>query len=128
MNINVKGSNIELTPAISDYISKKLEGVSKFIDRHSPDTVCHVEVGKTSSHHKHGDIFRAEVRVHLKGQEIYVAKETTDLYSAIDMVRDEVMSKLTGLKDKKVSMMRKGGAKVKSMIKGLFGSDDVVQS
>lgn len=127
MNINVKGSNIELTPAISDYITKKLEGVSKFIDKHSPDTVCHVEVGKTTSHHKNGDIFRAEVRIHLKGNEVYVAEETTDLYAAIDKVRDEVINKLTSIKDKKVSLMRRSGAKVKSMIKGLFTNQTEVE-
>jgi ribosomal subunit interface protein len=124
MNIDVKATGIELTPAISDYISRKLEGISKFVSKDAPDTVCHVEVGKTTDHHKHGDIFRAEVRIFTHGQDTYVEAEASDLYAAIDEVRDEIVHKLSSAKDKNASLTKKGGARVKAMIKGFFGSHE----
>jgi putative sigma-54 modulation protein len=123
MNIQIKGSNISLTDAIQDYVEKKLGTLSKFIDAQNPSAVCNVEVGKTSTHHKHGDVYRAEFRVALPGKNIYVQAEQSDLYAAIDKVKDEAHHALSANKDRQHSRIRRGGAKIKNMIKGLWRSD-----
>ena len=124
MNINTKGTNIELTQAIDEYVSRRLENVKRFI---ADDTTaqCDVELKKTTQHHKHGEIFRAEIHIIGKNRNVYAAAEKSDLYSAIDSVRDEIFRQLTNSKDKKVSLIRKSGARVKNALKGLFGRNSI---
>ncbi len=118
MQIKEKFTNFERTQAISDYLAKRLSHLDKFIKDNS--ALCEVELGKTTNHHKSGDIFRAEINLKIKGKSFRAVSEKDDLYSAIDIVKDEMVNELHHHKDKKVSIARRGGAKVKSIIKGLF--------
>ncbi|MDE2188800.1 MAG: ribosome-associated translation inhibitor RaiA [Patescibacteria group bacterium] len=119
MNIQIKASGFSLTPAIQEYVEKRLEAAGKFLADDSA-AICNVEVGKTTSHHRHGDVFRAEV--HLVGTrlDLYAENEAADLYVAIDKVRDEVMQHLSSDKGKRLSRARRGAARVKNLIKGLW--------
>ncbi len=71
-------------------------------------------------HHKSGDVFRAEAHIVAAHRDIYADSEQGDLYAAIDVVRDEVMHRLTSDKGKRLSSIRRGGTAVKNMIKGLW--------
>jgi ribosomal subunit interface protein len=118
MNINIKTSNISLTDAISDYTSKRLESVKQFLAS-DPTVRCDVELGRTTNHHKNGDIFRAEIHITGKDKDFYASAEEVDLYKAIDMVRDEIQREVRSEKSRKISLLRRGGAKIKNLIKGL---------
>ncbi len=118
MKINIKTTTISLTPAISDYVEKHVETIKKFL-QDDPTAQCDIELAKTTNHHKHGDIFKAEIHIVAKDQNIYSSVEKEDLYMAIDEARDEVVRKLKSEKDKKRSLSREGGAEVKNIIKGL---------
>ena len=119
MNINIKATSIGLTPSISDYIEKRFESVKKFLES-DPSAICDFEVGKTTQHHKTGDIFRAEAHIVAARRDIYAESEQADLYAAIDAVRDEVMHRLTSDKGKRLSRIRRGGTVVKNIIKGMW--------
>ncbi|MEY2664334.1 MAG: hypothetical protein RIT04_142 [Candidatus Parcubacteria bacterium] len=123
MNTNIKGTNIQLTDAINDYLAKRFQAIEKFL---VADTTvqCDIELSKTTDHHKHGDIFRAEVHIVGKNRDIYVTAEKSDLYAAIDEVRDEVFRNITSSKDKQISRIRKGGARLKNSIKNFFGATE----
>ncbi len=120
MNINIKTTNIDLTPAISDYVSKRLEKLEKVIDKKDTSIICDVEIGKTTDHHQKGDIFRAEIHLVGRGLNAYASSEKADLFSAIDAVKYEVYETISSDKGKKVSLVRRGGLKVKNMLKGLW--------
>ncbi len=117
MNINIKTTNISLTTAISDYTSKRLETIKQFLQN---DTTiqCDIELARTTIHHKNGDIFRAEIHITGKSRDLYASAEESDLYRAIDIVRDEILREVRSLKAKKISLLRRGGAKIKNIIKG----------
>jgi ribosome-associated translation inhibitor RaiA len=53
-----------------------------------------------------------------KDQNIYTSVEKDDLYTAIDILKDEVIRKLKSEKSKQRSFLRKGGAKLKDILKG----------
>jgi putative sigma-54 modulation protein len=118
MRLNIKATNIELTPAISAYVEKKLSALEKYFEG-NVDAVAQVEVGKTTQHHKSGEVFKAEVRLIGGGLDIYAVSEQADLYAAIDLVKDETAHKLTHLKGKKEALHRRGARVVKDMMKGL---------
>ena len=118
MKLNLKATGIELTPAIRDYAEKKVLALEKYF-RDKPDVVAHVEVGKSTQHHRSGYVFRAEVRIMGGGLDVYAASEQSDLYAAIDVVKDEITHKLTHEKGRRFALARRGGQAMKDMMKGL---------
>jgi putative sigma-54 modulation protein len=120
MQIKIKGTNIELTSAITDYVNKRVETLNKFIDPHDESALAYVEVGKTTHHHKNGDFFRAEINLHVRGKDLYASSEKADLYAAIDDVKEEMTRELKNSREKKITLVRRGGAKIKAIIRGLY--------
>ncbi len=119
MNINIKGTSMELTDAIRDYVHDKLEGLEKVLRDHETVFV-QVEVGRDSKHHAKGDVFRAEVDIRAAGNSFYAEARAEDLYAAIDLVRDEILEKVRSHKDKDHSRLVRGGRKIKNLIKGIW--------
>jgi len=120
MKYNIKTKDIFLTPAITDYVEKKVNHLDKFISPENKEAVmCYVEIGKTTNHHKNGDLFMAELTVHVGGKSFQETAEEEDLYAAIDVATDGMAEEIKSIKSKKVSLLKKGGAKIKSIIKGL---------
>ena len=116
MKINIKATNIELTESIRDYALKRFSKLEKFLG--NKDTVLAIELGKTSDHHKNGDIFRAEVRLSGAGLNHYMARESADLYASIDEVENEIVQEITKVKSRKRELIRKGQRAIKNMIQG----------
>ena len=54
------------------------------------------------------------------GLDAYASAEHEDLYSAIDEVRDDIVRDLRSKKGKRLSYIRRSGARVKDMVKGLL--------
>jgi ribosomal subunit interface protein len=119
MNTNIKCTDITLTPAISDYVTKRLEKIETLLSNDS-SAKCDIELARTTEHHNKGEIFRAEIHIVGSGKNIYASAEKDDLYTAIDAVRDEVFHEITSNKGKRLSLVRRGGARVKNMLKGLW--------
>ncbi len=119
MNINIKATTISLTPAISDYTNKRLEKVVRLLDG-DKSAQCDVELGKVSAHHQKGNIFKAEVHIVGAGKNYYASSEQPDLYAAIDIVRDDILHEISAGKAKRISLVRRSGARVKDMVKGLW--------
>ncbi|MFA6445898.1 MAG: ribosome-associated translation inhibitor RaiA [Candidatus Paceibacterota bacterium] len=120
MRTNIKGTNIELTVAITNYVEQRLLTLDRFLKQHGDEVVCQIEVGKTTQHHKHGDFFRAEMNLKLKGGTLRAVAEKDDLYAAIDQVKDEMERQLTQGKEKRISLVRRGAKRIKDMVKGLY--------
>jgi ribosomal subunit interface protein len=117
MSITIKTTLIELTPALSDYTEKRLSSIAKHTE--STPTIT-VEIGKTTMHHRHGDVFRAEVNVTTAlGKQYRAVSEKADLYEAIDDVRSEIVRELKAGKSKTQTLLRRGSQKLKSLVKGL---------
>lgn len=114
---------MELTSAISDYLSKRLSALDKFVDPTDDSAMCYVEVGKVSHHHKSGDVFRAEINLHLGGKSFRAEAEESDLYAAIDVVKDEMIAELRTHKTKQHNLLRRGGQKIKQMFKQWTGNE-----
>jgi putative sigma-54 modulation protein len=118
MKINIKATGIELTPAISDYAQRKISSLDKYFIE-NPDALAQIEVGRNTQHHKSGEVYKAEVHITGSGFDLYAVSESTDLYAAIDMVKDEISREVTSHKGKREALTRRGARFVKNMMKGL---------
>ena len=120
MRINIKGTNIELTPSLLDYLNKRLQSLDKLVHNKEEAAILDVEVGRTTKHHASGDVFRAELNIHIGSKSFRAVRESSDLYSSIDEAKSQMMDELRSSKGKKLHLLRRGGQRVKAIIKGLY--------
>ncbi len=117
MKIKIRSKNFEITPAIFEYVNKKVSSLAKFLHL-KDEALSEVEIGRTTTHHKSGDIFRAEINITEPGaKQIYAQAEEGDLYTAIDVVRDEAERNIVSKKNKYRTLFRKGATSVKNLLK-----------
>jgi putative sigma-54 modulation protein len=124
MKIKEQGKNMEITDKIKDYLYKKLEHLDKFLNQNDESILCEVELGKTTRHHQTGNIFRTEINLHIAGKNLRAVSEMDDLFASIDLAKDEMARQLEENKDKRISLLRRGGVKIKNLIKGIFNSQE----
>ncbi len=117
MNTNIKATNIELTDAVKDYVNKKVDSLEKFLN--NSNVQVQVEVAKTTNHHKQGVVYKAEFDIRADGKKFFTVAESEDLYSAVDMARESMISELTHNKDRERTLYKRGAISVKKMLKGL---------
>jgi ribosomal subunit interface protein len=119
MRTTVKAKNIVLTEAISTYLDKRFSVLNKYIEESDDSVILDIEVGKVSNHHKSGDIFRAEANLTGHGLSLRVEEEHSDLYTAIDLAKDQLVEALRAKRHKRIDAIRRGGARIKAFVKGL---------
>ncbi len=119
MNIHIKTTNLTLTPDIESYLDKKMESMEKIIDPNDTSVYCQVELAKTTNHHKSGEIYKAEFNFRKGGEQFRAVSEQETLLAAIDEAKDELVRELNTHRSKQMTMVRRGGAAIKNMIKGI---------
>ena len=102
MKIKIKATNLELTPAIKEYVETKMTMLNKYLSGITP-VLCEFEVSLTTNHHLKGEIFRAEANLSFPGQMLRVEKTEKDLYKAIDKVKDHLGPMIKKYKETKIA-------------------------
>lgn len=97
MIVTIHGTGMELTPALRSYAEEKITSLEKFFD--GIERVS-IDMGLMSHHHNKGNIFYAEVNLSIPGHMVRVVKEESDLYKAIDRVKDQLKVDLEKMKEK----------------------------
>ena len=91
MNLQVSGHHLEITPALRDYVTAKLERITRHFDNVIDVNVI-LSVDKLKQ--------KAEVTVHLAGKDVYVETVEEDLYAAIDCLADKLERQVQKYKQK----------------------------
>ena len=99
MHINIKATNLELTPAINDYIQTKIDMLEKYLGDMQVVN-CDFEVEKAVGGQNKGEIFRAEINLQIPRELLRVDKTEANLYKAIDKVKDHVEEMIISYKEK----------------------------
>lgn len=120
MKINIKSTNLVVSPDISAYLNEKLKSVVKLIDSNDETAMFDIELGRTTRHHQTGNIFRAEINLRRKGGDNRAVSEASDIFSAIDLVKDQILDELRGAKGKRLRFIRKSGRKVKEWLRRFY--------
>ena len=81
MNLHLTGHHVEITPAIREYVTGKLERINRHFD-HVIDVNVVMTVEKLDQ--------RIEANVHLSGKDIHVQAHDGDMYAAIDGLIDKL--------------------------------------
>jgi putative sigma-54 modulation protein len=91
MNLTITGHHVEVTPAIHDYVTSKLDRVIRHFDNVTSINVI-LSVEKLRQ--------KAEVTLHVRGKDIFVESDDADLYAAIDSMTDKLDRQVLKYKQK----------------------------
>jgi putative sigma-54 modulation protein len=91
MNLKITGHHVEVTPALHDYVTNKLDRVIRHFD-HVTSVHVILSVAKLKQ--------KAEVTLHVRGKDIYADCDDADLYAAIDAVADKLDRQVVKHKEK----------------------------
>lgn len=117
MKYILKATKIEITPDITKYIDKKMAALDKHMAYFGTAVKTHIEVERTT-HHRKGDVFRAEMRVYVPGKELRAEAMGQTALEAMDRVKDEISNELERHKEKTVDLKKRGARKIKRMTHG----------
>ena len=92
MNLRITGNNLDITPAIREHVTTKMDRATK-----STDQIIGIAVVLSVQKIRH----KAEVTLQLAGKSIFVEAEEPDLYAAVDVLVDKLERQLTKHKEKK---------------------------
>lgn len=112
MNIQIKGTNLELTDALKNYVNEKIGRLEHYWDE---ILEARVEL-EQSAHHQTG-FFRCEVNLDVPQKHVLRAESTqAELYAAID----EVVPKLREEIEKVKGRMRQKDRRLQRYLKTVF--------
>ncbi|MDO8183384.1 MAG: ribosome-associated translation inhibitor RaiA [bacterium] len=115
---NLKVTGLELTPALRSYVEEKTLQIGKFVTTTASENRAEVEIGKTTEHHRHGEVFKAEINLHTNGKHFYAMATTEDLYASLDKVKDEMIRQITSAHNKEQTLFRRGSRRLKNLFRG----------
>lgn len=119
MKIIIKATNLELTPAINEYIEEKIGSLDKFLNKKfekESEVKIEVEIAKTTKHHKSGYIYYAEANMHLPGKILRAEHSDWDVRVAIDNVKNKLQQEVKKYKGTKFDIFKKTIAKLRGKI------------
>ena len=102
MKIIIKATKIKLTPILKDFTEEKITDLEKLFEskvKRDFEVRAFVEIGKTSEHHRKGDIFFAECQIFLPGKGVRAVAEKEDLKLAICEVKEQLQVQLKKYKE-----------------------------
>ena len=100
MKVNIKATNLDLTPEIKKAIEEKIATLDKFISHTDTSVEAFVEVAIETRHHKKGKIYYAEVNIKVPGEIIRSEAKEDNIFKAINTVKDELQRLLKKYKAK----------------------------
>ncbi len=102
MQMNITGHHVEVTSALRDYVTGKMDKVIRYFDN---VTNVHVVLSVEKLRQK------AEATIHLTGNDVYAEAEDADMYAAIDALIDKLDRQVKKHKEKSADYRGEGSLK-----------------
>ena len=86
MNLTISGHHLEVTPALRNYVTTKLDRITRHFDQ-----LVDIKVLLSVENQKEKDRRqRAECNIHVKGNDMFAESSHEDLYAAVDELVDKL--------------------------------------
>ena len=96
MNLTISGHHLEVTPALRNYVTTKLDRITRHFDQ-----VVDIKVLLTVEKQKEKERRqRAECKIHVKGNDMFAESAHEDLYAALDELVDKLDRQVCRHKDR----------------------------
>lgn len=120
MRVNIRQKNIEVTPALREYIEEKIIRVAeKFLQEQASTDLpmLDVEVERTTAHHRKGDVFRIAAKLCAGKQCFYANAHGADIRAACDYLEEELQREMYGRKNRISALFRRGARVLKKSMR-----------
>ena len=117
MKIEIFTKDIDLTKKTKQYIESKIDSLDRILGNKDEERKCDFRVGKNSGSHNKGKIYFAEARIETPKKAYGAEAKAESINEAIDKLKDEIAKKIRRNKDKKESLIKKGGRKIKELLR-----------
>lgn len=81
MNLSISGHHLDVTPALREYVTGKLDRIVRHFDQ-----VIDMRVILSTD----SQVRKAEINLHVRGKDLHVESTHEDLYAAIDALVDKL--------------------------------------
>jgi putative sigma-54 modulation protein len=92
MNLSISGHHLEVTPALREYVTLKLDRIRRHFDQ-VIDVNVYLSVEKLHQ--------KAEIALHVRGKDLFAEAVDENLYAAIDVLVDKLDRQILKYKDKR---------------------------
>ena len=86
MNLTISGHHLEVTPALRNYVTTKLDRITRHFDQVVDIKVLLTVVKQKEKERRQ----RAECKIHVKGGDMFAESAHQDLYAALDELVDKL--------------------------------------
>jgi putative sigma-54 modulation protein len=100
MNLKISGHHLDVTPAIRDYVSDKLDRVKRHFDQVINVNVI-MQVEKL--------VHKVEATLHVRGHDFHAHSEDGNMYAAIDLLADKLDRQIVKHKEKTADVHQDSG-------------------
>jgi putative sigma-54 modulation protein len=96
MNLTISGHHLEVTPSLRNYVTTKLDRISRHFDQ-----LVDIKVLLTVENQKEKELRqRAECSIRVKGNDLFAESANEDLYAAVDDLVDKLDRQVGRHKDR----------------------------
>ncbi|MDP3999028.1 MAG: ribosome-associated translation inhibitor RaiA [bacterium] len=119
MKINIKATNLDLTPAIRSYIEEKIGSLEKYLKRlvEKGAVEAFIEIARITKHHQKGPVFKAECNLELPGKLVRAEHSDWNIRRAVDEIKKELQREVSKYKER----VRPQDSKQKNKLRELRG-------
>lgn len=103
MNYNIRGENIEVTPAIREHVEKKISKMERYFTE-TPNANVHVNLKTYNNNNA-----KVEVTIPMKNLVLRAEERNQDLYAAVDLITDKLERQIRKHKTKVNRKFREKG-------------------
>jgi putative sigma-54 modulation protein len=96
MNLTISGHHLEVTPALRNYVTTKLDRITRHFDQVVDIKVLLTVVKQKEKERRQ----RAECKIHVKGNDMFAVSAHEDLYAALDELVDKLDRQVGRHKDR----------------------------
>lgn len=96
MNLTISGHHLDVTPALRNYVTSKLDRITRHFDQ-LVDIKVLLSVEKQKEKERRQ---RAECNIHVKGNDLFAESAHADLYAAVDELMDKLDRQVVRHKDR----------------------------
>ena len=112
-------NGLALSSDIEAWTEKIPAALNNYVDANDDSAVVVIRI-RRFQHHAEGEKFLVEADLRARKLSLHAETENENLASAIEIVRDEIVSEFVSKKKKHEHFIKKGGRIVKNFIRGFY--------
>lgn len=117
MNISFKTHNVELDADTRAYAEEKASAVRKVLGHYDENDIsCEIVLARDDKHAT-GLVFRADITAYAGSEKVHAVGHGESIKAAIDIAKDDLVRRVVHEKDKRITLVRRGRAKIKEWLR-----------